>query len=87
MEDSEFYALDNALEVLKHPLFDKEKSTMLYIHGYVETLEHSVRVVVESYLKRRDHNILVLEWSHLAEGNYLFNAVPNSRKVWLVFNI
>lgn len=40
--------------------------------SYVELVsDHSVVHVVSSYLKRGDHNVLVLDWSNLAFGNYL----------------
>lgn len=65
-----------------HPSFDKEKATVLYIHGYIEApSDESVTVIVQSYLKRNDHNILVLDWSDLADGNYLVDAVPNAKQV------
>lgn len=52
------------------------------MHGYVEGPTHqSVHVIVDAYLKRGDHNILVLDWSELADGNFLVDAVPNLKQV------
>lgn len=45
-------------------------------------LQESVNVIVNAYLKRNDHNILVLDWSSLADGNYLLDAVPNAKLVF-----
>lgn len=45
--------------------------------------QKSVNVIVSAYLKRNDYNILVLDWSSLADGNFFFDAVPNAK---LVFN-
>lgn len=65
-----------------HPKFDAEKKTVLYIHGYLEApSQESVNVIVAAYLKRNDHNILVMDWSELSDGNYLFDAVPNAKQV------
>lgn len=41
----------------------------------------SVKVIVDSYLQRNDYNVLVLDWSQLANGNYLIDAVPNAKQV------
>lgn len=74
--------LDNAKEILKNPKFDLRKKTVLYLHGYIESMANeSIHVVVDAYIKRGDHNILILDWSALAEGNYLFDAVPNAKAV------
>lgn len=68
--------------MFKHLHFDKQKPTVLYIHGYVEAPSHeSVNVIVQAYLKRNDHNVLILDWSELADGNYLFDAIPNMKQV------
>lgn len=68
--------------MFKHLHFDKRKPTVLYIHGYVEAPWHqSVDVIVKAYLKRNDHNILVLDWSDLADGNYLLDALSNMKQV------
>ena len=38
-------------------------------------------MIVEAYAKRGDHNLLVLDWAELADGGFLLNALPNSKKV------
>lgn len=59
-----------------------QRKTMLYIHGYADESKHeSVRAIVDAYLQRADHNVLVLDWSELASGNYLIDAVPNAKQV------
>lgn len=63
--------------------FDMQRKTMLYIHGYADESRHdSVRAIVDAYLQRNDHNILVLDWAELAGENYLIDAVPNAKQVW-----
>lgn len=64
--------------------FDHKKKTALYIHGYVEDPSHqSIHVIVDAYLQRDDYNILVLDWSDLADGNFFVDAVPNIKQVGL----
>lgn len=78
------YELDESCAMFGNAHFDVLKKTVLYIHGYQEgPNEESVNVIVDSYLQRNDHNILVLDWSQLANGNYLIDAVPNAKQVFL----
>lgn len=82
MDDIEIYRLREGVNVLKHPKFDSLKKTVLYLHGYIENPEvESIHLIADSYIQRGDHNILILDWSELADGNYLFDAVPNTRQV------
>lgn len=78
----QIYELDEARAILSHNDFDNQKKTVLYVHGYVEAPSHqSVHVIVDAYIKRGDHNILILDWSELADGNFFVDAVPNIKKV------
>lgn len=80
--DHRIYELEESHAMFVHPDFDVDRKTVLYIHGYQETLsQESVNVVVNAYLKRKDHNVLVLDWSELANGNYALEAVPNCKQV------
>ncbi|XP_049533428.1 serine/threonine-protein phosphatase PP2A 65 kDa regulatory subunit isoform X2 [Anopheles darlingi] len=81
-EDHETYGLDKAEDILRHSRFDKSKKTVMYFHGYIESPEvESVHVIADAYLKRGDHNIIILDWAQLADGNYLLEAVPNCKKL------
>lgn len=78
------YELDESCALFGNAHFDVLKKTVLYIHNYLEGPNHeSVNVIVDSYLQRNDHNILVLDWSQLSNGNYLIDAVPNAKQVLL----
>lgn len=58
----------------------------MYGYGYTELYTSlSTQTVVESYIERDDHNILVLEWSKYNTGNYVFEAIPNSYKIGEIF--
>lgn len=62
--------------------FDNAKPTVIYFHGYLEHMQmESVKVIADAYLRRNDHNLIILDWGELADGNYLLDAVPNSHKV------
>lgn len=74
--------MEKAEDILQHSRFDKSKKTVMYFHGYIESMEvESVHVIADAYLKRGDHNIIILDWAQLADGNYLLEAVPNCKKV------
>lgn len=78
------YELDESCALFGNSHFDVLKKTVFYIHNYLEGPNHeSVNVIVDSYLQRNDHNILVLDWSQLSNGNYLIDAVPNAKQVLL----
>lgn len=54
---------------------------MLYIHGYIESIKSpTVRMIVDAYMLRGTHNILILDWSTLADGLYP-TAVRKSSQV------
>jgi Lipase len=77
-----FFGFSRICELLNHPKFDVGKETVLYAHGYIESpAEESVSVLVDAYLKRGDHNILILDWMELADGHYIFEALPNTKRV------
>lgn len=49
------------------------------MHGYLESPESdSVRLIVNAYYTRNEHNLIVLDWSDAASGDYFINAVPNA---------
>lgn len=74
--------LKEGVDILSHPAFDPANATLLYIHGYTETQANkSIDTIVRSYLQRGDHNIILLDWSQLSDGNYFMDAVPNSKQV------
>lgn len=55
---------------------------MLYGFGYSESYTSpSTQTVVSSYIDRKDHNILVVEWSNYSAGNYLLESIPNAHKI------
>ncbi|CAH0596530.1 unnamed protein product [Chrysodeixis includens] len=69
------YRIRNVKALLSDPDFDVNKPTVLYAHGYVELLsDESIQTVISAYLRRGDHNTLLLDWSNLAFGNYLVIA-------------
>jgi hypothetical protein len=59
------------------------RRTVIYLHGYNENIdEPSVMGVISAYLNtKKDVNLLSIDYSFWGGGNYLLNAVPNSKKV------
>lgn len=55
---------------------------MLYGYGHTEKYSSlSTRTVVESYIERGDHNILVLEWDDYNTGDYKTESIPIAYKI------
>lgn len=83
------YELDQANEIMRHEKFVDTQKTAIYVHGYVESMAvESIHVIVDAYQKRGDHNLIILDWGELANGNYIFDAVINAKQVkynWLIF--
>uniref|UniRef100_A0A2H1W268 SFRICE_021854 n=1 Tax=Spodoptera frugiperda TaxID=7108 RepID=A0A2H1W268_SPOFR len=76
------YRIANLRAVLSDPAFDAKKPTVLYVHGYVELLtDDSITTVVSAYLKRGGYNVLVVDWSNLAFGNYVIVAKTVPRPI------
>lgn len=76
------FELNQLRELVQHNFYCNDLPTVLYIHGFLESLNsESVKTVVDAYLWRNDYNIIVLDWSQLAIGNYFFDAVPNCTQV------
>lgn len=81
-DQQRIYDLKNAADILAQAEFDLNKPTVLYFHGFMETKEvESIQVIANAYLSRKDHNIIILDWGELADGSYLFDALPNAIKV------
>lgn len=72
------YSVLDLDEIASHPNFFKNKTTMLYIHGYRDNVTGiNVQTMVKAFLNRGTHNTLALNWSAYAKGNYITFAVPN----------
>ncbi|CAB0037763.1 unnamed protein product [Trichogramma brassicae] len=64
------FSLDQTSDVLES--IDQQKPFVLYIHGYEEhPSNESVQTIVTAYLQRASDNIVVLDWSAVAFGNYV----------------
>ncbi|XP_055917530.1 pancreatic triacylglycerol lipase-like [Eupeodes corollae] len=77
-EDSMRYELSDATEILKNPHFNAKGQIHLYLHGFKESQDsESVHIVVESYLKRKDINIITVDWAKAAGEQYVEAATKN----------
>ncbi|KAJ8711990.1 hypothetical protein PYW08_008944 [Mythimna loreyi] len=69
------YRIGNAKSLLTDPAFDVKRPTVIYAHGYVElSTDESITTVVSAYLQRGDYNVLLVDWSNIAFGNYVIIA-------------
>ncbi|XP_075984967.1 pancreatic lipase-related protein 2-like [Anticarsia gemmatalis] len=67
--------IGNIKQLLKEPSFDVNRPTVVYAHGYVEKVtDESVATVVSAYLRVGGYNLLVVDWSNIAFGNYIVVA-------------
>lgn len=56
-KEQKSFQLSKAVEILEQEEFDNARPTVIYMHGFVETMEvESIKVVTEAYLKRGDHS-------------------------------
>lgn len=79
------YDFSQSIEIVKNSKFDSNRKTVLYIHGYVESLASSTtQMIINAYIKQANYNILMLDWSTLAGGSYP-SAVGNSSEVIITF--
>lgn len=76
------FSLNELGELTKHSKFNSVRPTVLYFHGYIEhmTDEH-IEVIVDAYLTRGDHNLIMVDWNDMADGSYLLDALPNAIKL------
>lgn len=84
--NNEVFELDQANEILQHSEYKSNLRTALYIHGYIEGHGvESVHVIIDAYQQRATHNLIVLDWGNLADGNYFLDALQNMKQVNFIF--
>lgn len=77
--DHKIYDYNELDEIVQHPNYDTNLTTVFYMHGYLESVgSDNVRLIVNAYHARKNHNLIVVDWSDAASGDYFINAVPNS---------
>lgn len=55
--EQRIFQLPKAIEILEQEEFDNSRPTVVYLHGFEETMKvESIRVIAEAYLKRGDHS-------------------------------
>lgn len=80
--DHQIYGHNELPQLIRHENYDQNRMTILYIHGFQESAEaDSVQSIVTAYNSRNDHNLIVLDWSEGASGEYFKQAVPNCASV------
>lgn len=56
-KEQKSFQLSKAVELLEQEEFDNAKPTVVYMHGYVETMQvESIKVITDAYLTRGDHS-------------------------------
>lgn len=59
-------------DIVNNPKFQKDRPTVVYVHGWLEDgeFEESVMAVRSAYRVKDDHNILVVDWSVYSKWNF-----------------
>lgn len=90
----QLYSITSMHEITRNEAYHNNKTTLFYIHGFRENLtSESVQTIINAFLFRKTHNILVLDWSKYAAGNYMTQAIPNMVQIgrmvgeWIYFMI
>ncbi|KAG5684757.1 hypothetical protein PVAND_013971 [Polypedilum vanderplanki] len=79
LNDFLHYHISEVSTILFHPAYDHNKKTIFYIYGFREYRTiNTVKKIISAYQHRGDHNILLLDWEQIANGNYILNAFPNT---------
>ncbi|XP_063697711.1 uncharacterized protein LOC134828659 [Culicoides brevitarsis] len=62
--------------------YDPSKDTKIVIHGWKNTYKSNVgQMVKNSYLAKSDYNVIVVDWSSMAEDNFYVGSAQSTRKV------
>lgn len=81
--DQRIYDFNELDEIVQHEEYNASQTTVLYIHGYLESPDSdTVHLIVNAFHTRNEHNLIVLDWSDAAFGDYFIQAVPNSITVF-----
>lgn len=66
------FNINDSVSILSHPGFKKASPTVLYMHGYTESNQsRSVGRVARAFLKRGDHNFILVDWNHYVTFPYV----------------
>ena len=71
------YKLSDAAEIPKNFHFNRNQ-THLYLHGWRENqTSESIYVIVDAYSKRKDINLITVDWGKAAGEDYFDAAFTN----------
>ncbi|KAE8752002.1 hypothetical protein FOCC_FOCC001165 [Frankliniella occidentalis] len=66
------FNINDSVSILSHPGFKRASPTVLYMHGYTESNQsRSVGRVASAFLKRGDHNFILVDWNHYVTFPYV----------------
>lgn len=66
------FNINDSARIASQPGFQRALPTVLYIHGYTESNQSdSVGLVARSFLKRGDHNFILVDWNYYTQFPYV----------------
>lgn len=78
----DYILINETTKLLTRSRYQNDRPTVIFADGFNATYQSAQsQIIVEAYIIRSDHNILVLDWTQYSGGDYFWNAVPNSYKV------
>lgn len=65
------YFMRDMTQLISHRNFNPKLPSVLYISGWMQSPDaETTELIINGYLKRRDHNLLILDWSDYSVGLY-----------------
>lgn len=81
-DDHRPYDYNELGEIVKHANYDINKTTVLYIHSYYESSQNAtVRMIVDAYNERSEHNLVALDWSSFSKDTSFIHAAAKAKSV------
>lgn len=75
------YFFNELSSLIKHKLFQFNRQTVFYIHGWTESFESQhINIVSKAYIERNDHNIVIVDWGKYSVGGY-YLTIPKFTQI------
>lgn len=82
LNDYEYLSNENITSLLNNVHYFNNRPTVVYAYGFTQTYDsNATQRVIEAYIERNDHNILLIDWFKYSSGDYIYHAVPSAPKV------
>lgn len=74
------FLLHDLPQLSRHKSFDRHRPTVLFVSGWMMSPDaETSQLLIRTYLKRGDYNVLVLDWSDYSVGTYYIAMIRISK--------